>query len=111
MKTILCVLVSLCFASNAHAGFTMQAVEKAPEVSRSEPSPLVTKKPERKTRLSELSKADRTTGTFVFKDNCLRFTGSRLLRDDRGDNQRCAPANGRVYLREDMDTSVTQMLR
>lgn len=38
----------------------------------------------------------------VRRDNCLRFTGSRLLRDDRP-SQRCAIAGGRVLMREDMD--------
>lgn len=38
----------------------------------------------------------------VRRDNCLRFTGSRLLRDDRP-SQRCAIAGGRVFMREDMD--------
>ena len=38
----------------------------------------------------------------IRKDNCLRFTGSRLLRDDR-DNQRCAIASGRVYYNSDID--------
>lgn len=31
------------------------------------------------------------------RDNCIRFTGSRLLRDDRT-NQRCAIGSGRVYM-------------
>ena len=38
----------------------------------------------------------------VRRDNCLRFTGSRLLRDDRP-SQRCAIAGGRVYMRDDID--------
>lgn len=38
----------------------------------------------------------------VRRDNCLRFTGSRLLRDDRA-SQRCAIAGGRVYMRDDID--------
>jgi len=38
----------------------------------------------------------------VRRDNCLRFTGSRLLRDDRP-SQRCAIGGGRVYLRDDID--------
>lgn len=38
----------------------------------------------------------------VRSDSCLRFTGSRLLRDDRA-SQRCAIGGGRVYLRDDID--------
>ncbi|MGH8061645.1 MAG: hypothetical protein ACREO7_06485 [Pseudoxanthomonas sp.] len=38
----------------------------------------------------------------VHRDNCLRFTGSRLLRDDRS-SQRCAIGGGQVYMRDDID--------
>jgi hypothetical protein len=38
----------------------------------------------------------------IKKDNCLRFTGSRLMRDDRP-NQRCAHAAGYVLMRGDID--------
>ena len=38
----------------------------------------------------------------VRRDNCLRFTGSCLLRDDRA-SQRCAITGGRVYMRDDID--------
>jgi hypothetical protein len=38
----------------------------------------------------------------ISKDSCLRFTGSRLMRDDRP-NQRCAHAAGYVLMREDLD--------
>ena len=38
----------------------------------------------------------------VRRDSCLRFTGSRLLRDDRS-SQRCAIGGGRVYMSGDVD--------
>lgn len=38
----------------------------------------------------------------VGRDNCLRFTGSRLLRDDRS-SQRCAIGSGKVYMNGDVD--------
>lgn len=111
MKKILCLVASMFIALTANAGTTMQGVDNVPDSPRDATPQDKIEKPSRKTRLSELSEANRTRVTFVYKDNCLRFTGSRLLRDDRGDNQRCAPSNGRVYIREDIDTSVTQMLR
>lgn len=38
----------------------------------------------------------------VRRDSCLRFTGSRLLRDDRS-SQRCAIGSGKVYMSGDVD--------
>lgn len=35
----------------------------------------------------------------VRRSDCLRYTGTRLIRDDRV-NQRCAPAPGVVYTRD-----------
>lgn len=48
-----------------------------------------------KAKVTPVSAIDRD----AHRDNCLRFTGSRLLRDDRT-NQRCAIGSGRVYVRE-----------
>ena len=45
----------------------------------------------------------------VGRDTCLRFTGSRLLRDDRA-SQRCAIANGRVYYNSDIDQATAGSL-
>ncbi len=40
----------------------------------------------------------------VRRDSCLRFTGSRLLRDDRP-SQRCTIGSGKVYMSGDIDQS------
>lgn len=62
-------------------------------------------KPVRKSRLAEKKNNELPVDyQFVYRDNCLRYTGSRLLRTDRADNQRCANAAGRVYLREGLDS-------
>lgn len=45
----------------------------------------------------------------VGRDTCLRFTGSRLLRDDRA-SQRCAIASGRVYYNSDIDQATAGSL-
>lgn len=69
------------------------------------PADTEASKPVRKSRLAEKKNHELSVDyQCVYKDNCLRYTGSRLLRTDRADNQRCANAAGRVYLREGLDS-------
>ena len=120
-------LLATSMAVTAHAGIGAQnvsrpssepvqvpAVVKQPVVRKSRfatpeesGEPRVVKKPP-VLRGLKYAKAEEMPVTApdqdVRRDNCLRFTGSRLLRDDRS-SQRCAIAGGRVFMREDMDRS------
>lgn len=120
-------LLAASMAINAHAGIGMQdssrqagepmlgpAVVKQPVVRKSRyATPEESGEPTAVKRTPVLrnlryAKAEEMPVTApdqdVRRDNCLRFTGSRLLRDDRP-GQRCAIAGGRVFMREDMDQS------
>jgi hypothetical protein len=126
MKRILIAAALVSIAATAHAGMGMQgsgphtAEPLAAPVPDPATEPAPAGKPVRKSRFDDAPApklksrkrvVSESSGDFVYRDNCLRFTGSRLLRDDRSDSQRCASANGRVYLREDMDASAAQLLR
>lgn len=123
MKRILLAAALFSLAATAHAAMSMQSSGEPLATPLVDPvaEPAPADKPVRKSRFNdaplparETPKAVMTSEAptrFVYRDNCLRFTGSRLLRDDRTDRQRCASANGRVYLREDMDASIAQALR
>lgn len=118
-------LLAASMATGAHAGIGMQDSSRQVGEPLVEPAPA--KKPVvRKSRFAtpeesgepgvvkktpvlrglRYAKAEELPVTApdqnVRRDNCLRFTGSRLLRDDRP-SQRCAIASGRVFMREDID--------
>ena len=103
MKSLLIatLVVSASLAFSANAGMLLQESAGSPEKSTSADQP--DQKPVRKSRFATREEmASVAPDQSIRKDNCLRFTGSRLLRDDR-DNQRCAIASGRVYYNSDID--------
>jgi len=118
-------LLAASMAVTAQAGISMQATD--PQAREPAFEPVVVKQPVvRKSRFAtpeesgqpavvkrtpilrsvRYATAEEMPATApdqdVRRDNCLRFTGSRLLRDDRA-SQRCAIAGGRVYMRDDID--------
>ena len=103
MKSLLvaALVVSASLAFSANAGLLVQGTVGSPEKPASVDEP--DQKPVRKSRFATREEmANVAPDQSIRKDNCLRFTGSRLLRDDR-DNQRCAIASGRVYYNSDID--------
>jgi len=118
-------LLAASMAISAHAGIGMQdssrqvgepvlgpAVVKQPVVRKSryatpeESGEPVTVKRTPVLRSLRYAKAEEMPVTApdqnVRRDSCLRFTGSRLLRDDRS-SQRCTIGSGRVYMNGDVD--------
>ena len=103
MKSLLIatLVVSASLTFSANAGLLVQEAMGSPEKTTSLDEPE--QKPVRKSRMATREEmASVAPDQSIRKDNCLRFTGSRLLRDDR-DNQRCAIASGRVYYNSDID--------
>ena len=103
MKSLLvaALVVSASLAFSANTGLLVQGTVGSPEKPASVDEP--DQKPVRKSRFATREEmANVAPDQSIRKDNCLRFTGSRLLRDDR-DNQRCAIASGRVYYNSDID--------
>lgn len=111
MKTFLFLAASMFAALSANAAIDMQTAEKSADLSRSAPSTETAEKPARKTRLADRSERLRAPRHVVLDENCLRFTGSRLLPDDDGHGKRCVIATGRVYHRKADDASMVEILR
>lgn len=98
--------------SQAHEPLSKPVVAKQPVVHKSRfatpeesGEPTAVKRPPvlRKLRYARAEEMPVTApDQDVRRDNCLRFTGSRLLRDDRA-SQRCAIGGGRAYMRDDID--------
>lgn len=112
------VLIATFVASAVMASAASSARASIRQADEEKPQPWIevvnlpadpeARRPVRKSRLAERKNDELPVDyQFVYKDNCLRYTGSRLLRTDRADNQRCATAPGRVYLREDLDSEGT----
>lgn len=88
-------------ALDAHASLGLQ--QGPPQASEPAAEPVPANKPVRKSRYATAEEMPVTApDQDVRRDTCLRFTGSRLLRDDRA-SQRCAIASGRVYYSRDID--------
>ena len=90
-KTVLFILC-LGLAGGAQA---QQVVNVVPEKSPRTVAPALTD-----AQAAEAAKA-RTKERFADR-NCLRHTGSRVLRAD-GNGRQCAIGNGRAFTREDLD--------
>ncbi|RZA30949.1 MAG: hypothetical protein EOP92_33715 [Lysobacteraceae bacterium] len=103
MNRILLVapLFAASLALDAHASLGLQQGHSQAAEPVTEPAP--SDKPVRKSRYATAEEMPVTApDQDVGRDTCLRFTGSRLLRDDRA-SQRCAIASGRVYYSRDID--------
>ena len=111
MKTVLFIVASMFVALSANAAIDMQTAEKSADLPRSATATEATEKPVRKTRLADRSETHRAPRHVVLDENCLRFTGSRLLPDESGKGKRCVVATGRVYHRKAEDASMVEILR
>lgn len=92
MKKIALFILCIGFAAGAHA---QQVINVVPDKSPDSAAPALTE-----AQAAEAAKA-RTRERFADR-NCLRHTGSRVLRAD-GNGRKCAIGNGRAFTREDLD--------
>lgn len=96
MKKIALFILCLGFATAAHA---QQVINVVPEKSPDSAAPELTE--------AQAAEAAKAEAADRFADrNCLRHTGSRMLRAEGNRNGRkCAIGNGHAYTREDLEST------
>lgn len=101
------ILLGLLLAAGPLAAQTAPPAEAEPAVEAASEAPVVYASTTDESEANAKPEVDR---------NCLRHTGSRLIqREQKKGKRACAPVNGRVYTREDIDrtgrTDIADALR